>query len=89
MGAVTKARELLDDGWSLVVFPEGARSPDGHAQRFRHGDRRACASRPAWAAVPIGIRGAYQAWPKGTNWPRPGRPPVSVRYGEPIVPGRG
>ncbi len=34
------ARELLDDGWSLVVFPEGARSPDGHQQRFRHGASR-------------------------------------------------
>lgn len=88
MGAVTKARELLDDGWSLVVFPEGARSPDGHAQRFRHGTARLCIEAGV-AAAPIGIRGAYQAWPKGTNWPRPGRPPVSVRYGAPILPADG
>src|SRR5438874_2970358 len=38
--ATNKARELLDEGWNLVVFPEGARSPDGHVQRFRHGVAR-------------------------------------------------
>ena len=87
-GAVTQARELLDDGWSLVVFPEGARSPDGHAQRFRHGTARLCIDAGV-GAVPIAIRGAYQAWPKGTNWPKAGRPPVSVRFGSPIVPEEG
>lgn len=87
-GAVTKARDLLDDGWSLVVFPEGGRSPDGHTQRFRHGTSRLCIEAEV-PAVPIGIRGAYQAWPKGTNWPKPGRPSVSVRFGAPVVPQEG
>ena len=87
-GAVTKARELLDDGWSLVVFPEGARSPDGHAQRFRHGTSRLCIEAGV-GALPVAIRGAYQAWPKGTNWPKRGRPPVSVRYGDPVYPNEG
>ena len=87
-GAVTKARELLDDGWSLVVFPEGTRSPDGHAQRFRHGTARLCIEAGV-GAVPIAIRGAYQAWPKGTNWPKAGRPPVSMRFGAPVMPAEG
>ena len=82
---VSKARELLDDGWSIVVFPEGTRSPDGHVQRFRHGTARLCLEAGV-AAVPIGIRGAYQAMPKGRNWPVKGRRPVSVRYGRPIEP---
>jgi 1-acyl-sn-glycerol-3-phosphate acyltransferase len=82
---VSKARQLLDDGWSIVVFPEGTRSPDGHVQRFRHGTARLCLEAGV-SAIPIGIRGAYQAMPKGRNWPRPGRPTVSVRYGRPIVP---
>src|SRR5437867_2804519 len=71
--ATNKARELLDDGWSLVVFPEGARSPDGHVQRFRHGTARLAIEAGA-ALLPIGIRGAFQAMPKGRNWPKPGRP---------------
>jgi 1-acyl-sn-glycerol-3-phosphate acyltransferase len=87
-GAVSKARELLDDGWSLVVFPEGSRSADGHTQRFRHGTARLCIEAGV-GAVPIAIRGAYQAWPRGTNWPKPGRPPVSVRYGSPLLPEEG
>ena len=87
-GAVTKARELLDEGWSLVVFPEGARSSDGHTQRFRHGTSR-LAIEAGVGVLPIGIRGAYQAWPKGTNWPRSGRPPVSVRFGAPLYPQEG
>ena len=86
--AVSQARELIDDGWSLVVFPEGARSPDGHMQRFRHGTARLCIE-AGIGAVPIGIRGAYQAMPKGKNWPRKGKPPVRVRYGPPLFPAEG
>jgi 1-acyl-sn-glycerol-3-phosphate acyltransferase len=86
--ATNKARELLDDGWNLLVFPEGARSPDGHVQRFRHGTSRLCIEAGV-AAAPIAIRGAYQAMPKGRNWPRPGRPPVTVRFGPPLYPDEG
>src|SRR4249919_3063392 len=87
-GAVTKARELLDEGWSLVVFPEGARSPDGHVQRFRHGTSRLCLEHGI-AAVPIAILGAHQAMPKGRFWPKAGRPTVTVRYGTPLYPEEG
>jgi 1-acyl-sn-glycerol-3-phosphate acyltransferase len=87
-GAVTKARELLDDGWSLVVFPEGTRSSDGHVQRFRHGTARLCLEAGVGAA-PIAIIGAFQAMPKGRFWPRAGRPVVTVRYGEVLFPEEG
>ena len=30
-------RQLIDDGWSLLIFPEGGRSPDGWGQPFRGG----------------------------------------------------
>ena len=80
-----KARELIEDGWSLVVFPEGTRSPDGHVQRFRHGASRLCLEHGV-AAVPIAILGAYQAMPKGRFWPKAGRPTVTLRYGAPLYP---
>ncbi len=86
--AIDKARELVDDGWSIVVFPEGTRSPDGHLQRFRHGASR-LALELGVGLVPIAIVGAYQAMPKGRFWPRPGRPVVTIRYGDPIYPGEG
>ncbi len=82
-GAIDKARALVQEGWSIVVFPEGTRSPDGHLQRFRHGTSR-LALELGVPLVPIAIVGAYQAMPKGKWWPRPGRPVVTMRYGPPI-----
>jgi 1-acyl-sn-glycerol-3-phosphate acyltransferase len=79
------ARELLDDGWSLLLFPEGTRSADGGMDRFRHGAARLCLERDI-PAVPIAIRGSYAAMPRGRSWPRRGRLPVSVRYGRPLRP---
>ena len=87
-GATDKARELIRDGWSLVVFPEGTRSPDGNVQRFRHGTAR-LAIEEGIGVSPIAIRGAFQAMPKGRSWPKPGRLPVTLRYGKPIFPEEG
>lgn len=87
-GAVDKARELIADGWNLVVFPEGTRSVDGHVQRFRHGAARLCLEHGV-AAVPIAILGAHQAMPKGRFWPKAGRPTVTVRYGRALYPEEG
>ena len=77
--------QLLADGWSIIVYPEGTRSPDGFPGRFRMG--------AAWLAVthsvpviPVGLRGTYAAMPRGRVWPRPGRTRVAVRYGAPILP---
>ena len=34
--------------------------------------------------VPCLVEGAYEAWPRGRRWPRPGR--ISVTYGVPLHP---
>ena len=74
--------DLLGRGWNLVVFPEGTRSKDGVQGRFRLG-----AANLALAAdvpiLPVAITGSYAAMPRGRNWPAPGRPRVSVRFGRP------
>ena len=85
---IDKAKELVRDGWSIVVFPEGTRTPDGHMQRFRHGASR-LALELGVGLVPIAIVGAYQAMPKGRWWPGKGRPVVTIRYGDPIYPREG
>lgn len=82
------ARKLLDERWNLLLFPEGTRSRDGWVGRFRHGAAR-LAIENGLPVVPIGIRGAYQAMPRGRGWPLPGRPPVTVRFGDPLFPGEG
>ena len=74
---------LLADGWSLVMFPEGTRSPDGWTRRFRLGAAYLAAQAQV-PVVPVGIVGSYAAMPRGRNWPKPGRPEVHVRYGRPL-----
>jgi 1-acyl-sn-glycerol-3-phosphate acyltransferase len=76
---------LMRRGWSVVVFPEGTRSEDGWVGRFRPGAARLCIGAGV-PAIPVVIRGSYAAMPRGRGWPRPGRPPISVRYGAPIHP---
>jgi 1-acyl-sn-glycerol-3-phosphate acyltransferase len=77
--------KLLESGWSIVMFPEGTRSPDGWTRRFRPG-AAALARTHNVPIVPVAISGTYAAMPRGRNWPKPGRPPVHVRYGRPIRP---
>ncbi|HVL98178.1 MAG TPA: lysophospholipid acyltransferase family protein [Egibacteraceae bacterium] len=84
--AASTARELIDDGWSLLLFPEGTRSPDGWLRTFRHGPARLCLDRGV-PAVPVAIRGTHAAMPRGRSWARPGRPPLAVRFGPPVYPG--
>lgn len=86
--ATAKAKELIRDGWNIIVFPEGTRSKDGWLQRFRHGTAR-LALDMSMPVVPIAIVGAYAAMPKGRSWPKPGRPPIRVRYGRPLFPQEG
>jgi 1-acyl-sn-glycerol-3-phosphate acyltransferase len=76
-------QELLADGWSLLLFPEGTRAVDGQQGSFKTGAARLSLASGA-PIVPIGIRGSYAAMPRGRGWPVPGRPPVTVRFGEPI-----
>jgi 1-acyl-sn-glycerol-3-phosphate acyltransferase len=82
---ISTARRLVDEGWNLVVFPEGTRSRDGWVQRFRHGTAR-LSIEYGLPMVPIAIRGAFGAMPRGRSWPVRGRYPVSVRFGPPLRP---
>jgi 1-acyl-sn-glycerol-3-phosphate acyltransferase len=82
-GGPSLAADLLLEGWSLVVFPEGTRSPDGWAADFRRGAAHLALTCDV-PIVPIALRGSFAAMPKGRNWPVPGRRPVHVRYGDPL-----
>lgn len=77
------AAELVDDGWSLLLYPEGSRTVDGWLTAFKLGAAQLCAMKQV-PAVPIALRGTFAAMPRGRRWPRPGRPRVSVRIGRPL-----
>ena len=83
--ATVTAQRLVEQGWSLIVFPEGTRSPDGWMGRFRFGAAR-LSIQFGVPAVPIAIRGSYAAMPRGRGWTVPGRLPVSLRFGTPLRP---
>ncbi|MGH3720825.1 MAG: lysophospholipid acyltransferase family protein [Pseudonocardiaceae bacterium] len=77
------AAELVDGGWSLLLYPEGGRTTDGWLTTFKLGTAQLCAMKGV-PAVPIALRGTFAAMPRGRRWPRPGRPRVTVRIGRPL-----
>ena len=88
------ASELLEDAWSLVIFPEGGRSQDGWAQDFR-GGAAYLAIKCGRPLVPVHIEGTRKVQKKGKKAPTPvggpfGRGPgVQVTFGTPLRPREG
>lgn len=80
------AVRLAQEGWNLVLFPEGGRSPDGWLQEMKPGAAfvAAKAQRPM---VPMWITGAEHLLPKGAKGVRRGQ--VDVLIGDPIYPREG
>lgn len=81
----TTPSDLLRDGWNLVIYPEGTRSATGSMGRFRLGAAH-LAITSGVPVVPVGIRGAFAAMPRGRSWPVPGKPAISLRFGRPLPP---
>src|SRR5205823_6373254 len=73
--------DLADEGFSILIFPEGTRSPDGRLQPFKAGIGL-LARELALPVIPIHLRGLQKILPKGRTWPRRG--PVEVTVGDPI-----
>lgn len=82
------AAGLLDEGWNLVIFPEGGRSPDGWAQQFRGGGAY-LARRTGRPVVPVHVSGTRHVLPKAGEGLLPRRSPVSVVFGTPLSPDEG
>jgi len=81
--AIRAMSESLKTGGIVAIYPEGTRTLDGRVATFKGG--AVMAARIAGVRlVPAGIRGAYQAWPKGRLFPLPRR--IGVRFGPPIDP---
>lgn len=76
-------RGLVDDGWSLVIYPEGGRSPDGWGQEFK-GGAAYLSSRTGAPVVPVFIDGTGSIYGKGMKRPRAGT--TKVVFGQPLVP---
>jgi 1-acyl-sn-glycerol-3-phosphate acyltransferase len=67
----------MKKGLSLLIYPEGTRSPDGRLLRFRRG-AFALAIKAGVAVVPVACSGAHRVLPKKSYRIRPGD--VTVRF---------
>lgn len=81
-------RTLLARGIPILIFPEGTRSKDGTIAAFKPGAAQLGISSEV-PVIPIAVVGANLAHPRGTNWPKPGRQPVGIVFGDPLVPAAG
>jgi len=77
------AVDLIGDGWSLLIFPEGGRSPDGWGQPFR-GGAAFLALKTGVPVVPVHLAGTGRIFRKGRSVPRPST--TSVTFGRPLTP---
>jgi 1-acyl-sn-glycerol-3-phosphate acyltransferase len=79
-------RGLVDDGWSLVIYPEGGRSPDGWGQEFK-GGAAYLSARTGAPVVPVFLDGTGAIFGKGMKKPKPGK--TKVVFGAPLWPQEG
>ena len=86
--------QQLVAGKAVLVFPEGTRTPDGTLQPLRPGIHLLI-KRTSAPIVPIGIAGAYDAWPLWRKYPIPSplflpatERTIAISIGRPIDPTR-
>ena len=75
------AGELIDRGWSVLVFPEGVRTRTGQMSPFRAGIGL-LATRLGVPVVPVRIDGLFERKVEDSKWARPGE--IKVAIGAPV-----
>jgi 1-acyl-sn-glycerol-3-phosphate acyltransferase len=83
LSGLKETLKRLKAGELVLIFPEGTRTYDGEVAPLKPGFI-AVARRSRLPLVPVGLDGAYQAWPRTAKFPRPTR--LAVVIGEPIGP---
>ena len=64
---LAEARATLARGMSLMIFPEGTRSPDGELGRFKDGAFELAIASGA-PILPVVVDGTHHCRPKGSWW---------------------
>jgi 1-acyl-sn-glycerol-3-phosphate acyltransferase len=75
--SMRRAIERIARGTSVVIFPEGTRSPDGHLKEFKAGSFTLAIQAQA-PIVPVAITGSRDVMPKHSRWIRGGRVTVTI-----------
>lgn len=79
------ARKILKQGYSVTVFPEGARTFTGHMGHFRKG-AFALADELQLPVVPLTINGSFNILPRMRDWRFIEWHPLSLTIHQPIYP---
>ncbi len=79
--SLNDAAVRIAEGTSVLIFPEGTRSPDGHLQPFKTG-AIVLAIKSGVPVVPVGFNGTHQVLPKGRLLACGGN--VVLRIGKPL-----
>ncbi|HDD43334.1 MAG TPA: 1-acyl-sn-glycerol-3-phosphate acyltransferase [Candidatus Desulfofervidus auxilii] len=79
--AILKALEIIKQGFSIIIFPEGTRSLDGNIRSFKSGGF-VLALRAKVPIVPVSIIGTFSILPKSGRRIRPGN--VTIIIDRPI-----
>jgi 1-acyl-sn-glycerol-3-phosphate acyltransferase len=83
MSGLNETLKRLKNDQLVLIFPEGTRSHDGQMLPLKPGFC-SIARRSKTCMLPVGIAGAYEAWPRTRNFPLPGK--IHVHFGPPITP---
>lgn len=73
----TSARQTVAAGRSLIIYPEGTRSPDGVIQQFKKGGFTIATSM-GLPVLPTAITGSREVWKPGSNVIRSGTIRVTI-----------
>jgi len=76
------AGDLIDRGWSVLVFPEGARTRDGKMAPFRAGIGL-LVTQTRVPVVPVRLDGIFERKQGGKRWAPPGK--IKVTIGAPVT----
>lgn len=83
--SLERVADLASRGWTVILFPEGTRSPDGRLGPMRDGIGL-LATATGIPVVPVHIAGAHAILPKGRALPRRRRSGrVVIRFGAPMT----
>ncbi len=82
LSSIQRAKKILKEGVSVVVFPEGSRTKTGEVGRFKRGAFE-IAKDMQLSIVPVSLSGCYHVMKVGSKYPVPGK--LRLHIHEPVI----
>ncbi len=79
--SIRTMQSLIENNWSIVIYPEGTRSRTGDIGRFKPG-LAVIAKKTNRPVIPICVKGGLMVLPEATYIPKHGK--ISISFGKPL-----